>query len=123
MSTTKKTVQQITPKVVTRLQYKPSKGETNTQDSLTIPNDTLSIKQLLENHARGLGTMPYAHGYYTEDEVAPKYTDPLDRLRDVENLKQRIADFEEKEKQSNAQKEQTAKEDVQSPIEQPTAEN
>ena len=123
MSTSKKTAQQTTPKVVTRLQYKPSKGETNTQDSLTIPNDTLSIRQLLENHARGLGDLPYRSGVYTEGYPAPRYMDPTERQWDLNNLKERIVEFEEKEKQSNAQKEQPAKEDVQSPIEQPTADN
>ena len=123
METNLKTTQQTTRKVVTRLQYKPSKGETNTKDSLTIPNDTLSIRQLLINHSRGLGTLPHSHGIYTEDEVAPKYSDPLDRLRDIDNLKQRIADFEETEKRTNAQKEQPAKVDDQSPIDQQPADN
>ena len=103
--------------------YKPSNGEINTKDSLTIPNDTLSIRQLLINHSRGLGNLPHTQGIYTEDEVAPKYVDPLDRLRDIDNLKQRISDFEETERQTNAQKEQPAKEDVQSPIEQQPADN
>jgi len=110
-------------KVVTRLQYKPSKGETNSQDSLTIPNDTLSIRQLLINHSRGLGNLPHNHGIYTEGELAPQYVDPLDRLRDIDNLKQRISDFEETEKRTNAQKEQPAKVDDQASHDQQPADN
>lgn len=110
-------------KVVTTMTYRPSKGEINDQESMTIPNDTLSIRQLLINHSRGLGNLPHNPGVYTEGEVAPKYVDPLDRLRDIDNLKQRISDFEKAEKQTNAQKEQTAKEAVQSSIEQQPADN
>jgi hypothetical protein len=110
-------------RVVTTMNYKPSKGEINDQDSETIPNDTLSIRQLLINHSRGLGNLPNRQGVYTEDEVAPVYTDPLERLRDIENLKQRISDFEEFEKQNNVSKEQTAKEEVQPTVESSPAEN
>lgn len=110
-------------KVVTTMNYKPSKGEINDQDSETIPNDTLSIRQLLINHSRGLGNLPNRNGVYTEDEVAPVYTDPLERLRDIDNLKQRIADFEESEKQNHVRQEQTAKEEVQPTVESSPAEN
>lgn len=110
-------------KVVTTMNYKPSKGEINDQDSETIPNDTLSIRQLLINHSRGLGNLPNRNGVYTEDEVAPVYTDPLERLRDIDNLKQRIADFEESEKQNHVRQEQTAKEEVQPMVESSPAEN
>lgn len=110
-------------RVVTTMNYKPFKGEINHQDSETIPNDTLSIRQLLINHTRGLGNLPNRNGVYTEDEVAPVYTDPLERLRDIENLKQRISDFEEAEKQSKVQQEQTAKEEVQPTVETSPAEN
>ena len=109
--------------MVTTTTYKGCKGEINTMDSETIPNDTLSIRQLLINHSRGLGNLPNRSGVYTEDEIAPVYTDPLERLRDIDNLKQRIADFEESENNSKVQKEQTAKEEVQPTVESAPAEN
>lgn len=123
MSARTKKLEIPSKRVVTTMNYKPSKGEINDQDSETIPNDTLSIRQLLINHSRGLGNLPNRHGVYTEDEVAPVYTDPLERLRDIENLKQRITDFEESEKQSKVQQEQTAKEEVQPTVETSPAEN
>ena len=123
MSARTKKLETPSKRVVTTMTYKPSKGEINLQDSETIPNDTLSIRQLLINHSRGLGNLPNRSGVYTEDEVAPVYSDPLERLRDIDNLKQRIADFEESEKQSNVQKEQTAKEEVQPTVESSPAEN
>jgi len=123
MSARTKKLEIPSKRVVTTMNYKPSKGEINDQDSETIPNDTLSIRQLLINHSRGLGNLPNRQGVYTEDEVAPVYTDPLDRLRDIENLKQRISDFEESEKQNKVQQEQTAKEEVQPTVESSPAEN
>jgi hypothetical protein len=123
MSARTKKLEIPSKRVVTTMNYKPSKGEINDQDSETIPNDTLSIRQLLINHSRGLGNLPNRQGVYTEDEVAPVYTDPLERLRDIENLKQRISDFEEFEKQNNVLKEQTAKEEVQPTVESSPAEN
>lgn len=123
MSARTKKLEIPSKRVVTTMNYKPSKGEINLQDSETIPNDTLSIRQLLINHSRGLGNLPNRNGVYTEDEIAPVYTDPLERLRDIDNLKQRIADFEESEKQNNVHKEQTAKEEVQPTVESAPAEN
>lgn len=123
MSARTKKLEIPSKRVVTTMTYKPSKGEINDRDSETIPNDTLSIRQLLINHSRGLGNLPNRNGVYTEDEVAPVYTDPLERLRDIENLKQRISDFEESEKQSKVQQEQTAKEEVQPTVESSPAEN
>ena len=123
MSARTKKLEIPSKRVVTTMTYKGCKGEFNNMDSETIPNDTLSIRQLLINHSRGLGNLPNRQGVYTEDEVAPVYTDPLDRLRDIENLKQRISDFEESEKQNQLQKEQTAKEEVQPTVESSPAEN
>jgi hypothetical protein len=123
MSARTKKLETPSKRVVTTMSYKPCKGEINLQDSETIPNDTLSIRQLLINHSRGFGNLPNRCGVYTEDEVAPVYTDPLERLRDIDNLKQRISDFEESEKQNNVQKEQTAKDEVQPTVESAPAEN
>jgi hypothetical protein len=121
-----KTKKFVTPskKVVTTMNYKRSKGEINNLDSMTIPNDTLSIRQLLINHSRGLGNLPNIHGVYTEDQVAPRYSDPLDRLRDMENLKDRISEFEENEKSQQVDlKTETAKEEVQPTVESTPEEN
>lgn len=121
-----KTKKSVTPskKVVTTMNYKRSKGEINNLDSLTIPNDTLSIRQLLINHSRGLGNLPNINGVYTEDQLAPRYSDPLDRLRDMENLKDRISEFEENEKSQQVDlKTETAKEEVQPMVESTPEEN
>lgn len=58
--------------------------------SMTTPNESLSVRQLLINHTRGLGTVSTREGIYTEDQVAPKYTDILDRHNALQDLKNRI---------------------------------
>lgn len=39
--------------VIHSLNYVPEKGESNTRPSLTVPDMTLSIKDILLNHTRG----------------------------------------------------------------------
>ena len=77
-------------KVVTKSNFKPSKGRKFKFDSMTTPDDSLSIRQLLINHTRGLGNVPTRNGIYTEDEIAPRYTDLNDRKNAVDELRQRI---------------------------------
>lgn len=77
-------------RTVTKANYKPSEGRKFTLDSMTIPDDSLSVKQLLINHTRGLGVVPTRQGIYTGDTVAPRYTDLNDRKDAVETLRQRI---------------------------------
>ncbi len=99
-----------TPVVKFNSQYmirKPSKGESNNLQSMTSPDESLSVRQLLINHTRGLGGVSTREGIYTEEQIAPRYTDLLDRKAALADLKHRIdtakADIE-KEK-SNNQKE------------------
>lgn len=77
-------------KAVTKSTFKPSKGRKFEFDSMTTPDDSLSIRQLLINHTRGLGNVPTRNGIYTEDEVAPRYVDLNDRKNAVDELRHRI---------------------------------
>ena len=77
-------------KIVTKADYKPVNGRKFTLDSKTLPDDSLSIKQLLINHTRGLGIVPTRNGIYTGDTVAPRYVDLNDRKDAVEKLRQDI---------------------------------
>lgn len=76
--------------VVTKANFKPSEGRKFNLQSMTIPDDSLSIKQLLINHTRGLGIVPTREGIYTGDTVAPRYTDLNDRKDAVDKLRQDI---------------------------------
>ncbi len=81
---------ELSYKAVTKSSYKPSKGRKFTTDSMTTPDDNLSIRQLLINHTRGLGNIPSRNGIFTEDQVAPRYDDLNDRKNAVDELRHRI---------------------------------
>lgn len=77
-------------RVVTKSDFKPSKGRKFTLDSMTTPDDSLSVRQLLINHTRGLGNIPTRNGIYTGDTVAPNYVDLTDKKNAVDELRHRI---------------------------------
>lgn len=70
--------------------YVPSKGETvdQTKKSLTMPDQTLSLRRLLENHSRGLPTSAVnREGIYTDQEI-PVIQD----LTDLPELRMQLED-------------------------------
>jgi hypothetical protein len=83
------------------------KGESSNLQSMTSPDESLSVRQLLINHTRGLGGVSTREGIYTEDQVAPRYTDLLDRQKALADLKHRIdtakADIENEKTQKEAE--------------------
>lgn len=64
--------------------------------SETIPNDHLTVRELLINHTRGhiLPIKRYEAQYFGDVEV-PVFDDPLDKLEWMENLKRRESDLRE----------------------------
>lgn len=67
----------------------PSKGEINTLPSDTVPDQSLTIKQLLLNHTRGIHSdVADLGGEYFEDEEIPIYTD----LNDINEHKQKLVE-------------------------------
>lgn len=103
--------------------YKGEKGELNTQDSVTVPDDSLSVRQLLINHTRGLATTTsQRQGVYTEDMVAPIYKDITEVQEDqkniADNLKKAEKDAEEEIIKNKASRE--AKEEPADPTPTPT---
>ncbi len=92
--------------VVTKANYKPSEGRKFTLDSMTIPDDSLTVRQLLINHTRGLGVVPTRQGIYTGDTVAPVYRDLTDQKNAQDALREQIEFAKEqieKERQQKAQ--------------------
>lgn len=95
--------------VTTRANYKPSNGRKFTLDSMTTPDDSLTVRQLLINHTRGLGNVPTRDGIYTGDEVAPRYMDLNDRKNAVDELRRRIDLAKEQIEREKANKEAKSK--------------
>lgn len=92
-------------RVVTKSNFKPSEGRKFTLDSMTTPDDSLSVRQLLINHTRGLGHLPTRNGIYTGDTVAPNYVDLVDKKNAVDELRHRIDLAKEQIEKEKAAKE------------------
>lgn len=70
-------------------------GETNTKPSQTLPDQTIPLRKLLENHIRGLPTnATMLQGVYTDMEV-PRIDDLTDIPRMRESLKEQKAALQE----------------------------
>lgn len=84
---------------------KPSKGETNNLPSLTTPDMSLSILELLTNHSRGIHSDVYVHQspQYFEQEI-PKFDDITESDEYKQNLLFDIEEQENKLKQLEADK-------------------
>lgn len=65
-----------------------SKGEVFTKPHLTVPDQAISIKRLLENYVRGKPVdMPHNEGMYFDEEVPV-----LEDLTDLQEYRQRLLD-------------------------------
>lgn len=74
----------------------PYLGEVNNEPSMTIPDQTMSIRTILERHSRGLPVGGSLDVYYDEDDTMPDYR-TLD-LSEIADLKQEVKDTIEKHK-------------------------
>lgn len=71
--------------------YQGSQGEINNLESVTIPDMNLTIRQLLINHTRGIGSDEiYKEGIYSDIEI-PRFTD----LNDMEDYKEMLLQKQE----------------------------
>lgn len=99
------------------LKYKGTKnGEVNTMDTCTQPDDCLSLRQLLQNHTRNIGSsvasLPYI---YTGELVKANFADITDEVEyqkalaeESKRISQKIKDDEKKNKE-NKERELEAK--------------
>ena len=69
--------------------YKGCKGSSNPAESLTIPDLSLSVRELFLNHTRNrpLGAVEH-EGIYTEDFEVPTFDDITDRQDYLDTLKE-----------------------------------
>lgn len=75
--------------------YKGSSGEINNLPSETVPDQSLSIRQLIQNHTRGIHSdVKHYEGEYFEDQIIPNFEDLTDVVQYKENLVQRQKDIE-----------------------------
>lgn len=67
-------------------EYKPEIGEINTLPSLTVPDQNLSMQQLLLNHTRGIPSRTGMKEPMYFDTLIPKIQD----LNDLEDYKEQL---------------------------------
>lgn len=84
------------------LNYKGSKGEVFYEPSQTRPDMSLTVKELLLNHSRGLPLDANSQeGYYFDTEI-PHFNDLTEAIEYKEALKQQYNDLEKQIKDEKA---------------------
>lgn len=84
------------------INYEEYKGEINTQVSQTIPDQAMSIKEILERYARGLPIEQFKPNYdddgVTEDDYLPdpRTLDLAERQEFAEQYRQEIYELSQK---------------------------
>lgn len=98
--------------------YKPTEGETNVGDSMTVPDMSLSIRELLINHSRGVSlNVNQPEPQYFDMEI-PNFIDLTDREAYKEMLLEKKLQLDEQIKAEI----DAAKQAAEKPIETPPAE-
>ncbi len=82
--------------------YIPSKGEVNTKDSLTVPDQTLTLEELIQRHTRGQGVTTFMPNYSTEEEYelgidlsAIRKMDTFQKLEHSRKIKRQLETYRE----------------------------
>ena len=72
--------------------YKGAEGKVFKGESMTRPEDIMSLKQLLHNHTRNIQTNASHHeGIYTEEQVVPQIRDMNDIVEHRNSLNSEAA--------------------------------
>jgi hypothetical protein len=73
-------------------EYQNQLGEVNTLPSMTIPDQTMSIRTIVDRYAKGLPVSAFTPIYEGEDFYIPdpKTLDLVDRAELLENVKQEV---------------------------------
>ena len=87
-----------------------SKGQTFTQPSLTVPDQTMSMRTILDRYAKGLPVAGSKEAIWDEDEISnginPKTLDLVDFQEMKMNNKAKIEDLEKEVKRQRQPKQQ-----------------
>lgn len=77
--------------------YKGDPGIANTKESMCVPDMSLTIKQLLLNHTRGIDSdIQVREGHYFEETEIPRITDLNDIAENREKLQQQAEEVNQK---------------------------
>lgn len=102
----RKSVKSKSMKFVRQFQkdYIPDKGEYNDGKSNTVPDMSLSVKQLLRNHTRGIySDVKHYEPHFFDTEI-PHFDDITEKIEYMESLKEQEKEIIEKVKEENKAK-------------------
>jgi len=90
-------MEQGTTRFIDLFSYKSPEGEINSEPSLTIPDETMSIREILSRFSRGL-SVDQKISYYDEEDYHPDLSkmDLADREDYIEKVKQELKDIQDK---------------------------
>jgi hypothetical protein len=75
-------------------EYTQEKGEVNTLPSMTIPDQTMSIRTIVDRYSRGLPVAAFTPVYEGEEYIPdPKTLDLAERQELVEQIQQEVDSF------------------------------
>jgi hypothetical protein len=79
--------------------YKDQLGEVNTLPSMTIPDQTMSIRTIVDRYTRGLPVTGFTPVYEGEDYYIPdpKTLDLVERHEMAEQIKQEVESFKSRQ--------------------------
>lgn len=75
---------------------KPDKGEINNKPSLTVPDQTMSVTELLKRYASGMpigGKSPLYHGETEDDDIGDHVLQNMDQLDRIDYLREKEQEF------------------------------
>lgn len=81
------------PLINTKYNYDHTRyGEINDEPSMTIPGDTMSLRDMLDRFARGMALPPRPEPYYNEQQQLPNLNsmDLVDRQDYLQNQKELV---------------------------------
>ena len=84
-------------KFIDLFNYEQYQGEVNNEPSQTIPDETYSIREILQRFSRGLTTTSKM-GFYDEEDYHPDLSkmDLVDREEYIENVRLQLTDLQDK---------------------------
>lgn len=88
------------PRLRTSMSPVPVKGELNSLPSMTQPDMTLTMRQLLENHTRGTYALKEYNPVFNEENEVPNFK-AMD-LVEIQEYRMRLAEQMENDKQKLA---------------------
>lgn len=98
------------PLINTKFNYDHTRyGEINDEPSMTVPGETMSLRDMLDRFARGMALPPRPEPYYNEQQQLPNLNamDLVDRHDYLQNQKQIVDSLRQQYEEENKKPDST----------------